>query len=376
MIFHSFLNNDLTRFVCKCTEFNLKVMDKIRKNVGDYNPPWWYNPHIGALIPLGKYHDLAFETEILNYDDIHFPIHWYPFNPIKKKVEDVDGGIKIILYFPGHGQKITSNVIQSFSKVAASKNFWVCVIGIRGMSVPLTSPKFTHPGLLDDAQAVLHHFKTHFHIPIYLFAAGFSAGTNLLQTTILHNNTGLQILGAVCVCCNVDYGKARDNIESTFIGRFYSWVLVSIFKDIVIQNSHMHKHFGGSAMLTAELDACSYISEYDKKFASIIHGFENDDDLCKRCSPLLNYTEFELPLLILQSRDDPLHGDFIDENLCVDQLTTNKNIVYMETKYGNHFGYYEGSLFDAFSNNESYTYPAKVATTLFDLIIDDTIKTK
>ena len=37
----------------------------------------------------------------------------------------------------------------------------------------------------------------------------------------------------------------------------------------------------------------------------------------------------------------------------------------MEPKYGNHFGFYEGPLMEAFSNKISYIYPAKVATAFF-----------
>lgn len=38
----------------------------------------------------------------------------------------------------------------------------------------------------------------------------------------------------------------------------------------------------------------------------------------------------------------------------------------MEPSKGNHFGFYEGSLLQAFdARNDSYTYPAKVSTVFF-----------
>jgi hypothetical protein len=46
----------------------------------------------------------------------------------------------------------------------------------------------------------------------------------------------------------------------------------------------------------------------------------------------------------------------------------NPNIVYMETKFGSHFGFYEGPLQQAFSSKTCYTYPAKVATVFFETI--------
>lgn len=57
------------------------------------------------------------------------------------------------------------------------------------------------------------------------------------------------------------------------------------------------------------------------------------------------------------------------ENICIKEIIDNPNILYMETKYGNHFGYYEGDLFDAFTNNASYTYPAKIASQFFGTVL-------
>ena len=53
----------------------------------------------------------------------------------------------------------------------------------------------------------------------------------------------------------------------------------------------------------------------------------------------------------------------------VAEITSNPNIIFMETKYGNHFGFYEGSLSDAFSSEGTYTYPAKVARAFCDCIV-------
>lgn len=63
------------------------------------------------------------------------------------------------------------------------------------------------------------------------------------------------------------------------------------------------------------------------------------------------------------------HQGAVRENILVDELLSNPNIIYMETKEGNHFGFYEGGVLEACSYNNSYTYPAKVAVSMFDAII-------
>ena len=51
--------------------------------------------------------------------------------------------------------------------------------------------------------------------------------------------------------------------------------------------------------------------------------------------------------------------------------TQNPNIIYAEIDRGNHFGFYEGeSVWDAFTNSTSYTYPPKLALVFFTNILN------
>ena len=44
---------NLTTFFAQETEFNSRVINKLRTNVGDYKPPWWYNNFLVALMGFG-----------------------------------------------------------------------------------------------------------------------------------------------------------------------------------------------------------------------------------------------------------------------------------------------------------------------------------
>ena len=59
----------------------------------------------------------------------------------------------------------------------------------------------------------------------------------------------------------------------------------------------------------------------------------------------------------------------------VEEYTINPNVIYIEPEYGNHFGFFEGGIFEIFSNKTSYTYPAKVALEFFRIILDEENKT-
>ena len=68
----------------------------------------------------------------------------------------------------------------------------------------------------------------------------------------------------------------------------------------------------------------------------------------------------DVPLLILQPLDDPLHQGRVRAHLNVPCLTANPHTIYMETAYGNHFGFYQGVL-----DSEGQTYPGKAAAAFF-----------
>jgi hypothetical protein len=55
----------------------------------------------------------------------------------------------------------------------------------------------------------------------------------------------------------------------------------------------------------------------------------------------------------------------------MEKYLVSPNTIYFETQFGNHFGFYEGSLINAFKNDTSYTYPGKVAAEFFNTILDE-----
>ena len=60
--------------------------------------------------------------------------------------------------------------------------------------------------------------------------------------------------------------------------------------------------------------------------------------------------------------------DRVSENIPLEEFKDIDGIVFMYTSHGNHFGFMEGSLLNAFSSDETYTYPAKVALTFFETV--------
>ena len=81
----------------------------------------------------------------------------------------------------------------------------------------------------------------------------------------------------------------------------------------------------------------------------------------------LPYLTFKFTPLYTVQRD-------VRSHLMVEEYTMNPNVIYVEPEYGNHFGFFEGGIFEIFSNKTSYTYPAKLALEFFNIILDEKVK--
>ena len=92
LMFFVFLLNSLcwkkkmNSFAYRATKFNNSVVRSLIENVGFYNPPWWYNNHLGTLFSFGASPMLLFERQIYHQaDGTIFAVDWYPKSPCNLK---------------------------------------------------------------------------------------------------------------------------------------------------------------------------------------------------------------------------------------------------------------------------------------------------
>lgn len=87
--------------VCQNSPFNIKVASALRDNIGDYQPPWWYNRHFGTMIPFGYNPNLTYEREIFTVEDACFAVDWFPRKPVQQTSSSK--AFKICVFYPGLG---------------------------------------------------------------------------------------------------------------------------------------------------------------------------------------------------------------------------------------------------------------------------------
>lgn len=354
---------------CANTPFNHRFKHFLLHQVGDFKSPWWYSPHLGTIIPFGHDHSLQFEREILHHDNgACFAVDWFPRKP---SLSEDKGDIKVCIFLPCLGGHSDHKFAQNFAlTINQTHGYFTVIVTTRGIGLPLKTKEAWHPAFSDDAFLTLQHVHKLYHTRAKIFFSGFSAGTNIVIQTLLRNQRAgaaqVPVVGACCVCLIDDYATTRDELETTAVGRIYTFLLAAKQKDIIRRNMHA---FRDHPKELEKLLQCTTLREFDQAALSLIYGFTSEKEWNEAlsCRALVDVA---IPYLGIQPRDDPLHMGKVRENMPLDLLTENKGFIYVEPAAGNHFGFYEGELWEAFSNKTSYTWPAKCAVAFFEALLE------
>jgi predicted alpha/beta-fold hydrolase len=365
----------LTRIEYTDNSLNRKVSKSLLQNVGDYFAPWWYFSHFGGLIGFGDDPELVYEQDIML--DVEeqlqaFSIEWYPRKPYDSENSN---NLNIILLFPGVGAGIKNKFCKKFCQYFGNResegyHYLVAVITARGVDIELHASKCWYPGIKEDGLQALQNIHDRYPLA-NLFLVGYSAGANMMQRIINDKDRKVPIKGAVSVLMNIDYIQTRTDLENTLWGGFYSFLICTLYKITLTNNLKTIKKI--DPKFITNLENCKnarYISDFDV-YGWQLFGFPDQKSYYEALSTISTSQEaIPCPFLVIQPLDDPLHCGKVREHLNPEKLIKNSNIIYCETKYGNHFGFYQGSLLGAFSNKKCYLYPAIMSKYFFNEILN------
>ena len=390
------------------TAKNVQMVNDLR-SIGEYKPPWWYWSHLGAIFAFGHDPQLRYEREIITHaDGSRCAIDWYPRKPTPLSISLLANGdgvepIKICVFIPGLGLSSRSKFCQKFVQTCDSQGVICAVVNHRGVELPLETEKFWHPAHTEDVTSVLKDIQNILDCkdPLLaptcccdcspssscrlegstsrsakVFMVGYSAGTNVMMKTILKNQQFKQMITAMlCVCVTYDYKKSRDNLENTLIGSIYSWLITLNHKQTLRRNQHVLSRSKSDDMLTRISSKRMYkLSHFDAYASTELFGYSKESDYHNDLSNF-QINEIDVPTLMIQPQDDPLHYKFMHQNIRPEYFCCNDNFIFYHPPFGNHFGFYEGSLNEAFTNTTSYTFPAKLGLAFFHKIISDKMST-
>ena len=252
-----------------------------------------------------------------------------------------------------------------------------------------------HGDLTEDLKLVLAELYEHYKQKdeqVRVLITGFSASSNIVAMALAdlsesnpeyfqdyNSNSSsnseeeykhpMIIAAAMLVAANYDYESSMISLEKTLVGGIYSRLLVMGFKEFLKENSHMH----GEIPNIDELMNCRFLSEYDQAAYKTLNGFESVASYYYRLSPKRILKKIKCRMITMVGHDDPLylysHGS-VRKGIDLEHYTENENIIFIEPSHGNHFGFYNGSFFEMFTNDVSYMYPLQIASTLLDCVYE------
>jgi len=372
-----------TQLFYRGTTTNRIICNRLRTQLGDYTPPWWYVNHLGATIAFGHDPPIEYERQLFEDAQKRVAVDWYPCQPPAAADDDAASScceaVNIVIVFPGLGLSSANKFCKKFVEYMASsttttstsrdeeagneedenpsnKNgrscssgttskYYCAVLNARGVSDdnPLKSANLWHPGRTDDAEELLTFIHSKYGGKANIFLVGFSAGTNLVKLLVHKPDRVVPLRGVFFVTYTSSYVKNRGDLESTFVGRIYSRLMCDIFKSIVLKNKHVHPTLGGEQVLK-ELEACSTLTEYDHfAFEHLYYSYnaENAKEQ-KLYRSLEHYHEVlsggvrselpfakHVPSLVIQPKDDPLHVGEVRNHIDIADVVNSKNSIYV-----------------------------------------------
>lgn len=331
-----------------------------------YDGPF-YSGHVHTLIGAARTsRRVVYERELLAADDT---------NPICLDWLKVPKGMPvkaIILLIPGLGNYGQSNYIQRFVRCAVRQGYHVCVLTPRGMgSAPLTTPNITCVTFTSDIRHTLRHrlqrdmIAQEFGAALPLFALGYSCGGSTLikcmaeETQAQQESNGTLYKGGFPVDAVVSMIAPNDMYASAEMLRTRMGELLYARPIFVALRKYLRKH---RKMLESASDGKT---EEEKKRLPLIHtDFEAAMQLIHQPVDVdvhvvathfgypdryayykdgdsLQYVEKirGVPLLCINTRDDPIVGYAVSQAAWQSACNVNSNAVYMEVPTGGHFGF-------------------------------------
>lgn len=110
------------------------------------------------------------------------------------------------------------------------------------------------------------------------------------------------------------------------------------------------------------------LSEMDKVFAEEFLSYASEEHYLTELNHGETLANVQVPVLILQPKDDPLFGGRCHDLIPRDLHTKNPNSILVLNDFGGHFGFVGG--WTPLDATGSYTYPAQVAKLLFERVLE------
>ena len=316
-----------------------------------FNPPFWLrNRHVQSIMPhIIPGTSIEFDREYLQMKDRGVvALDWVVHVSIHKRKK-----CTILLVLPG--LTATALSVSKLCSLAAHKGYRPVVFNHRGHGKSvLTTPKILSPGDPNDLRQVVKYI--HGRYPKALIAMiGVGTGCSLLLSYLGEFGSSANVSAGVCI------SACFDHVErfSKHIHSIYDILYLLKMKFII--GSHA-KALSKQVDIPELLKTWSF-DRFDELLYYKFYGCNNVDDFWERNNPLRDIDEISVPLMFVNSLDDPFYAKLkIPHELC----RYYPHFLMVITKRGGHCGFTESPF--------NISWADKLAIDYIDAVLEFTNK--
>jgi uncharacterized protein len=288
----------------------------------DYAPPFFlFNAHIETIFPaLFRRVSVAYERERINTpDDDFLDLDWLR----------TSGSKNLVIIQHGLEGNTYRAYVKGMAKTFFTSGYDVLAWNFRGCSQEMNRKlRFYHSGATDDLEVVVAHADKRDYEAIFLI--GFSLGGNLTLKYMGEKNVNPKIKKCIVFSVPVDLESSCKKI-SMISNRIYSYRFLKSLKNKIVAKS----------LLMPELDASGIRSvttliDFDNAYTAPLHGFDSAHDYYSKCSSISFIQNIKIPVLIVNTRNDP----FLSTACFPHEQVRNNPLVKLEIpSRGGHVGF-------------------------------------
>ncbi|KAJ1968770.1 hypothetical protein IWQ62_001040 [Dispira parvispora] len=200
----------------------------------------------------------------------------------------------------------------------------------------LLTPQLYSAGYTDDLRHVVRQIHSRYpHAP--LVGVGFSLGSNILVKYIGEEGDQCKFAGAVSVGNPFNLLQTSDTLHDE--GIMGPLVYTRVMRGNLVRALMRHKHvFMGAGMDLDTVNKSRTVREFDELVTRRMFGYDTVKDYYVNASCAPYVSKVRVPLLCLQSEDDPICSA---KSIPYEDCLNNPFIVLATTAHGGHLGWLE-----------------------------------
>ncbi|XP_071944023.1 protein ABHD15-like [Antedon mediterranea] len=295
-----------------------------------YKPTLWaMNRHVQTALTL-----LLPTNEEMNYNRQYLQmgdgglvaLDWVL--PIHKFSDKLNAKTPLVIILPG----LPSNSfpVSNICDIARTHGYRVVIFRKRGHDgVPLTTPKLQSIGDCTDLRETVKYIRQQYK-KAKMAAVAYGSATGLLLSYLGEFGSSADLSAAVNISPSYDLQEQFD----TDFRNPYNWLMLQYAKFQLSQHA-------GALLQTVDCDRAfqsSCLSDFEKTVYAKMYGIHNMDEYWEKNNPLREVDEVAVPLLCINSLDDPICPG---SKIPYDLFTTLPNAMLVTTKRGGHCGFFQ-----------------------------------